>query len=231
MPRRVEDFRGLTQSSRLKLLHAVQKLPGRRLQELADEVNLHVNTAREHLQVLEDEGLIASRPADTGVRGRPPMVFDPVKHAAENESADRYAMRAQEQGDLLRRIEPDLDLRETLGTEAQHQIDVLYSHLEDAGFDPVQGEDGVSFDLHPCVYHGLIKEQGTLVCAVHANLVRDQLEQVQGPMKLDKLQPFVTPHLCKLKLATRQRAAAPGGGDAAPGGEDRAGRADPAIES
>lgn len=223
MPRRVEDFRGLTQSSRLKLLHAVQKLPGRRLQELADEVNLHVNTAREHLQVLEDEGLVVSRPVDTGVRGRPPMVFDPVKRAEVNESADRYAVRAQEQGDLLRRIEPGLDQSEKIGSEAQHQVDVLYTHLEDSGFAPVPGDDGLSFDLHPCVYHALIAEQGTLVCAVHANLVRDQLEQVSGPLKLDELQPFVTPHLCKLKLGARQNAAALE--------EDPSGEVDPAIES
>ena len=36
MPRRIEDFRGLTHLSRLTLLAAVQKRPGQRLADLAD---------------------------------------------------------------------------------------------------------------------------------------------------------------------------------------------------
>lgn len=200
MPRRVEDFRGLTQTSRLKLLHAVQQTPGRMLQQLADEAGVHVNTAREHMQVLEDEGLIVSRVAETGTRGRPPLVFDPVQQPAVSEAADRYVTRAQSQGDLLRRIDPGLDQAEQLGVAAQHQVDVLYTHLEDSGFEPELETDGLSFELRPCVFHSLMTEQGAVVCTVHANLVRDQLAQVTGPLKLRKLHPFVNPHLCRLTL-------------------------------
>ena len=69
MPRRVSDYRGLTQSGRLRLLRAVQRQPGKRVNELAAELEMPLNTARDHLRVLADEGLIrafiaAARGAD-----------------------------------------------------------------------------------------------------------------------------------------------------------------------
>src|SRR5699024_12523869 len=66
MPRRVNDLRGLAEVSRVLLLGAVQKRPGSRLKELAAEVGLHINTARDHLRVLVDEGFICLRAESTG---------------------------------------------------------------------------------------------------------------------------------------------------------------------
>lgn len=203
MPRRIEDFRGLTQASRLKLLHAVQRKPGRRLHELAEEAGIHVNTAREHLHVLEDEGFIVSRTLSTGSRGRPPVVFEPVRRAAENPHADRRAAHAQEQGDLLRRIDPSLDRSAALGVEGQHQLDALYSHLDDAGLEPELDDESLDITMQPCNYPELIDENGAVVCAVHAKLVRDQLRQVPGPLRMRALVPFVTDHACRLLLERR----------------------------
>lgn len=201
MPRRIEHFRGLTQASRVKLLHAVQRAPGRRLQELADEAGIHLNTAREHLHVLETEGLIACRRLSTGTRGRPPVAYYPVQQPEVNEHADRRAARAQSTGDLLRRLDPSLDQSERFGVEGQHQIDALYSHLDDVGFEPEFDEEDLGFDLQPCPYHDLIEKHGSLVCSVHARLLQDQLEQVKGPLSVERLQPFVTPHQCRVTLS------------------------------
>lgn len=253
MPRRVEDFRGLTQASRVKLLHAVQRVPGRRLPDLAEEAGIHVNTAREHLLVLEEEGLIVSRPVSTGVRGRPPMVFDPVRQPRANIRADRRAAAARMHGDLLRRVDPGFGPSSGLEGEARHQVDALYAHLEDAGLEPelesnVGGantgggggdgaggsstgssgaDDSIAIELHPCAYRAMIDEHGTIVCSVHARLVQDQLAQVPGPLKLRKLEPFVTPHSCRLTLGSRDQAAP---GDEAPTPDATAPlRADPAV--
>lgn len=202
MPRRIEDFRGLTQESRIRLLHAVQRVPGRRLEELAEEASIHINTTREHLHVLEDEGLIASRQLSTGSRGRPPVVFDPVRLPEENPNAERRAARAQSTGDLLRRIHPSLDRSEELGVEAQHQLDILHSHLEDVGLDPEFDSEELGFDVRPCTYHELIEKHGTVVCSVHARLIQDQLDQVDGPVRVEEMRSFVTPHQCRIVLAT-----------------------------
>lgn len=86
MPRRVNDFRGLAEVSRVLLLGTVQNHPGSRLKELAEEAGLHINTARDHLRVLIDEGFLYLQSESTGERGRPPMVYHPVDDPQPNAS-------------------------------------------------------------------------------------------------------------------------------------------------
>lgn len=200
MPRRVEDFRGLTRVSRLRLLHAVHRIPGRKLAELAEEVGLHLNTAREHLWVLEDEGLVTSLTLTTGTRGRPPVVFHPVEDATENPAAQRRIAESAERGAILRRMSPELDHSEQLGAEATRQLDALYEHLDDIGLEPKLDESQLTIDLAPCRYGFAIETERSLVCSVHIRLLRQQLQQVPGPVRLKGVQPFVTPTQCKVTL-------------------------------
>lgn len=200
MPRRVGDYRGLTHLSRLRLLHAVQRGPGRRLAELADEVELHANTAREHLTVLEREGLVKSRPLTTGTRGRPPVVYHPVDDAELSAEAARRAARARERGDLLRRLSPHLDHAADIGEEASHQLDTLYEHLDDAGFEPSLDEDQLTVSLVPCKYFAAMDEDRGTVCSVHVRLIQQHLLQVPGPVELRRVEPFVTPTSCTIAL-------------------------------
>ncbi|GAA4477488.1 hypothetical protein GCM10023190_17260 [Enteractinococcus fodinae] len=202
MPRRTTDYRGLTESSRLRLLHAVQRRPGQSLKSLAAAAGIHVNTARDHLRVLEDEGLLYRAPADTGQRGRPPMQYFPVDDSAQNQAARGRAAEASARGALLRRISPDLDHGDHLGHSAQHQLDVLYEHLDDAGMEPVIDSTALTVGVRPCLYQGLLEDERPVVCSVHANLVRQQLDQVDGPLTLRRLHPFTTAHSCLLVLGT-----------------------------
>lgn len=156
----------------MRLLHAVQRRPGQRIAELAEAAGIHVNTAREHLRVLEDEGLVASRPVSTGARGRPPVEFFPVDRPGLSPEAARRVDRATAQGDMLRRLSPELDHSGELGADAAHQLDILYAHLEDVGFEPELDEVRLTVDLEPCKFHRLIDEHRNVVCAVHATLVK-----------------------------------------------------------
>lgn len=189
-------------------MHSVQKLPGRMLQVLADEAGIHINTARDHMRVLEAEGLITSAPVTTGTRGRPPLAFYPVVHAASNPEAERRVHEAKAQGDMLRRIAPESDHTETLGDDAVHQLDTLYSHLDDVGLEPDVDEASLTIDLQPCPYTSMFDENQAVVCSVHANLVRDQLSQTEGPLRLDRLNPYVSEHQCVIALKHTGAAAA-----------------------
>lgn len=206
MPRRITDYRGLTESSRLKLLHAVQRRPGQSLKPLATAVGIHVNTARDHLRVLEDEGLLYRAPVDTGQRGRPPMQYFPVEDSDQNHAARDRAAEATARGALLRRISPELDHGDHLGQDAQHQLDVLYEHLDDAGMEPVIDSEALTVGVRPCIYQDLLDDERPVVCSVHAKLVRQQLDQVDGPLKLRRLHPFTTAHSCLLVLGTDDKA-------------------------
>lgn len=202
--------------SRLRLLQAVHRKPGQQLTALADDAGVHINTARDHLRVLEEEGLVVSAPVETGRRGRPPMGYSPVTRAEHNPEAQRRAGEARSRGSMLRRIDPDLDHSDDLGDDAVHQLDALYEHLDDAGLEPEVDERDLTVGLVPCLYQELIDEERPLVCSVHAKLVRHQLEQVSGPLELKRLHPFVGPDRCMLVLGLSgeaPRANRPGGID------------------
>ncbi|WP_168429603.1 MULTISPECIES: helix-turn-helix domain-containing protein [unclassified Microbacterium] len=198
MPRRAHDFRGLTQPRRLQLLHAIQQTPGCSAGELASQCGIPLNTVRDHLRVLEDEGLIRSETLVLGRRGRPPVVFHPVRDVASSSVARARVEGAVSRGRMLRAMSRESPLG--LEADALRQVDVLYEHLDDAGLNPVVDETSLRFDLTPCNYHDLLDADQELVCGVHAQLVRDVLRHSDGPLEVERLEPFVTSHACQLFL-------------------------------
>jgi predicted ArsR family transcriptional regulator len=184
----------------MQLLRAIQRVPGRRAGELASESGIPLNTVRDHLRVLEDEGLIRSETLQVGVRGRPPVVFHPVQETSSSPAASARVTGAAERGRMLRAVTPSADA-EPLGADAQRQVDVLYEHLDDSGLEPALDERALTFDLAPCRYHDMIDEERALVCGVHARLVQDVLRQAEVPLVVRRLEPFVTAHRCRLLLA------------------------------
>lgn len=195
----MSDYRGLADSSRVRLLGAVQLRPGSTLKELATHVGLHVNTARDHLRALEQEGFVASRRLSTGARGRPPLVYAPVVDVKANQAARRRVEDARRRGDELRR-RLSASRADPLGVEARRQLDTLYEHLVDTGLEPRVHDARLEVDLTPCPYFGYVQEDRELACAVHAAILRDILSQVPGPLQLKDLQPFVSPQLCRVGL-------------------------------
>ena len=102
-------------------------------------------------------------------------------------------------GALLRATTGAADGR--LDEASAAQIDVLYEHLEDAGLEPVVDEAALTFELTPCPYLDLLDADRALVCSMHARLAGDVLRQVDGPLALERLDPFVTEDRCRLALA------------------------------
>lgn len=208
MPRRAHDFRGLTQPRRLQLLHAIQQTPGRSAGELAEHSGIPLNTVRDHVRVLEDEGLIRSETLVLGRRGRPPVVFHPVRDAESSTVARARVEGAVSRGRMLRAMSRESS--HGLEADALRQVDVLYEHLDDAGLSPVVDEETLRFDLTPCRYHDLLDADQELVCGVHAQLVRDVLRHSGGPLEVKLLEPFVTSHTCRLFLTRGDSQAAEG---------------------
>ncbi len=201
MPRRTEDFRGLAQASRILLLAEVQSTPGLLLRELAERTGLHENTVRDHLVVLEHEGLVTRHTTHPGTRGRPPATYHPVCEPGASPEADDRVDRARRHGDLLRRIAPT-STRSDLDDDALHQLDVLYEHLDDVGLQPELDDANLEVELVPCPYYSLLDREPELVCRVHEQLIRDLLTQVPGPLTLTLLEPFRSHDRCLVHLET-----------------------------
>lgn len=165
---------------------------------MAAECELALSTVRDHLRVLEEEGLILGRTVHTGMRGRPPTTYEPVREAIASVFAHERAVGAQERGERWRAVTDAADADPD--DPSQAQLDVLYEHLEDAGLEPAVDEQSLGIGLAPCVYHDLLDSDKDLVCSVHARLVQDVLDQVDGPLTLERLDPFVTAHACHVQL-------------------------------
>jgi predicted ArsR family transcriptional regulator len=200
MARRTEDFRGLTQPSRLRLLAEIQAEPGVLLRELAERTGLHENTVRDHLLVLEAEGLVTHHTRHVGTRGRPPESYHPVRRPESNAEAARRVEQAMRHGDLLRKMDAET-AAPGLGDDALHQIDTLYEHLDDSGFEPELDDEGRQIDLTPCPYLAIADGDQELVCRVHARLISDTLGQLPGPVRLALLEPRLTHELCRVHLS------------------------------
>jgi len=199
MARRTADFRGLTQPSRLRLLAEVQAEPGLLLRELAERTGLHENTVRDHLVVLESEGLVTRQTQHVGRRGRPPETYHPVRERDRNPEAARRVEQAIRHGELLRRMNIDTS-PDDLEPEALHQLDTLYEHLDDSGFEPELRAAPLEIDLAPCPFATMVDTDQDLVCRVHSQLIRDTLNQVPGPLRLTRLDARMTPQLCRVHL-------------------------------
>jgi predicted ArsR family transcriptional regulator len=72
---------GISRSRLLAVLHGAARPMG--IRELADAVDLHPNTAREHLDLLVEAGLVRRETAAAAGRGRPGLryVAEPQERA------------------------------------------------------------------------------------------------------------------------------------------------------
>lgn len=203
MARRTEHYRGLTQPSRLRLLGEIQSEPGLLLRELAERTGLHENTVRDHLEVLEAEGLVTRQTRHAGARGRPPQSYHPVREARRNAEADRRVDDAARHGDLLRRMHAPVAAStstDELDPDALHQLDALYEHLDDSGFEPDLNDERLEIDLVPCPFTTLVDTEQEFVCRVHSQLIRDTLNQVPGPLRLTQLDARLSHDRCRAQL-------------------------------
>lgn len=166
-----------------------------------------LNTARDHLRVLVHEGLVHEERLHGGSRGRPPIAYHPVREADSNPAARRRVDGARHRGALLRAVmaAPPGHAAARGDADADAQLDVLYEHLDDAGLSPVLDESALRFEMMPCRYRDMIAQDQATVCGMHARLVRDTLAQVDGPLEVERLEPFVTDDLCALLLRRAAR--------------------------
>lgn len=216
--------RVLASRSRLRILRLLRSADAAfDIADIAAEVDLHPNTAREHLQLLVDAGFVVTEVAHRASRGRPRMRYRAVERPAAATVDERLRARMI---DLLLAsyadIEPAGDAHdatdatpdETPGgfPEAARQLAMLELHFEDLGFDPEVTREPLDMHFFRCPMTSLATSDTALVCAVHEDLARGVLAQEDGPVEVESLHPFVEPRHCVLHL--RERTDADGEPDA-----------------
>jgi predicted ArsR family transcriptional regulator len=183
---------------------------------IADELDVHPNTVRFHLETLVADGQVEQvRPTRKGP-GRPALIFRAVRQmdrggtrhyqmlaeilatglAAEGNPALKAQAAGREWGHRLQSESPS-------AASADEAIDRLLGILDDIGFAPERRKsDGTEqIGLRHCPFLELAENQARVICPVHLGLMQGALEAWSAPVTVDRLEPFVQPDLCLAHLA------------------------------
>jgi len=171
--------------------------------ELARRVDLHPNAVRQHLDVLQRAGVVASVPsAPTGRRGRPSSVYALAAPRAVAAVGHRQLVRLLLE--FVRRAHTTEDDIEAFGWDqgahlvvADEGVGSLVASFGGLGFAPeeVTGEadrrDGrMDLRLRACPFKdAVLADGGHLICALHRGLVRGALERIDGAAELAVFEP------------------------------------------
>lgn len=184
--------------------------------ELATAVELHPNTAREHLDQLVRVGVVRRETAPAAGRGRPSLRYSAAPQASDERSAPYRSLAAVLAAELAERDDaPDAAMTagERWGRTAaraaadasDHPVEVLIGLLDEIGFEPERRANG-QIRLRPCPFGSLARERGEVVCNVHLGLMRGALRELDAPVDAVSLLPFVEPNLCLAHIGPRHGA-------------------------
>ena len=189
--------------------------------EIADELAIHPNTVRFHLDALVKSGRAECVEVDHAKPGRPPLMFRAV--AGMDPAGPRdYRMLA---GILANTIasQPDPASRAAAAGRAwahhlasgpaaadkQQAIEQLTDLLADLGFAPEKrsgATDVGEIGLRSCPFLELARIHRDVVCPVHLGLMQGAMAAWGAPVAVDALTPFAEPDLCVAHLTPIERA-------------------------
>jgi predicted ArsR family transcriptional regulator len=182
---------------------------------IADELDVHPNTVRFHLDTLVSTGRVEQVTADRRGPGRPALMFqatrrmDPggprryrvlaeilVGGLASDEDAEAKALAAGRAWG--RQLRPPPLSSETL--DAEESIEHLVDMLDDFGFAPERGGD-LQVRLRHCPFLELAETQQGVICPIHQGIMQGALETWKAPVTVDRLESFVEPDLCLVHMS------------------------------
>ncbi len=178
---------------------------------IAEQLDVHPNTVRFHLEALMESGLVERAVARPARPGRPPQLFvatrgmDPAGPRAYQLLAETLVDSVARSGDPVTHASAS---GKTMGAElgrprhdtAQGEpVGQLVELLDELGFAPEPGESRI--DLRHCPFLELAQVHPEVVCPVHLGLMQGALEAWNAPVTVERLTPFVEPDLCVAHLS------------------------------
>jgi predicted ArsR family transcriptional regulator len=193
------------------------------INEIAERLAVHPNTARFHLEELVRRGRVETvRPVRTKP-GRPPQLFRAAR-GMDPEGPRDYQMLAGVLADALARHPDAARQAQTAGrawaknhtqtvfgagpdltTTRTQAVDRLTALLDEMGFAPEQRcRDGAEvLELRNCPFLELAVTRRDVICPVHLGLMQGAMESWRAPVTVKSLQPFAEPGVCVAQLAPR----------------------------
>lgn len=196
----------------LDLLRAAGRPLG--VQEIAEQVGLHPNTARFHLDALVEAGLAARESQPRETPGRPIMAYQAA--AGDGPAGQRhYRLLAEMLTSMIAGVVPQPDQAAAEAgrewgryltqapppyqrLEAGQAVERLSAALAELGFAPETVAAGSAYRLrlHQCPFREVAERHQDIVCALHLGLIDGILGQLRAPVTADRLRPFAEPSVC-----------------------------------
>lgn len=206
--------RALADPSRARLLERLRSSEQPlSVDELAAELGLHPNTVRAHLLVLEETELVFSSSEHVGRPGRPRRLFAAIPEEAEAE----HGLLASALASSLEPLPNGADVAETAGRswggvlverlepgrapDEAACVERVATLLRRRGFAPEQGPTGLV--MRRCPFRELAERYPRVICSFHAGLIDGALTELDAPVVLQDLEPWVSPNTCVARLAAR----------------------------
>ena len=183
--------------------------------EIADEVRLHVNTVRGHLELLVHLGTVSRNTEHTGGRGRPRVMYREVPDASSPRDAYRTLaavlasdlttsggsgeVTAEEAGQLWAAalLQEGMLAPASSADDAVSQVTTLFAHL---GFNATTEPLGDRVYLSSCPYAAL-RDAFPMVCDIHLGLMRGAFAVMSGDVGVDAFAARARPGLCVAHLS------------------------------
>ena len=190
----------------------------RSITSIADEMGLHPNTIRFHLDGLVRAGRVEQVAGETAGPGRPPVLFraspgmDPAGptnyRLLATVLASYFATNAEDPvgtaAELGRSWGPSLvGERPRRALSRTESVSELVDVLGELGFKPESpaSRRPKEIRLRHCPFQDLVQIHGTMICGLHLGLMQGVLTAMRGPVTVDRLDPIVEPDLCVAHLA------------------------------
>ncbi len=169
--------------------------------ELAEELDMHPNGVRNHLEVMREAGLV-ERHRSRRRRGRPrdewtisaaarPGGRSPTAYA----DLARWLARACPPGDELEAVGREIGReagRKAAGESWANAAEAVSSTLATLGFQPRvidHGEGGFGCELGNCPYREAVRENQPAVCGLHRGMTAGLLESIDPELAMSEFTP------------------------------------------
>lgn len=192
--------------------------------DIADQLGVHPNTVRFHLDRLVANGQVERVSPQQRVPGRPPQLFRAVA-GMDPAGPRQYRMLAEILAGTLNTADSEQRNRAVeAGRRWGHQhcaspdtgsgapddpIDKLVALLDEVGFAPEreaeqqQPAGGTArINLRNCPFLELAQDRPQITCPIHLGLMRGAMEAWGSPITVDRLDAFVEPGKCVVQLTT-----------------------------
>lgn len=201
-------YRALADPVRRRLLRLLEEAAEPcDVEGLASSLELHPNTVRGHLDVLEGAGLVVRATRPRGGPGRPRVIYSAARRRSEEWEAGYQLLAQMLTWTLEQSADDPSAVAEKAGQEwgrqfARESADIV-EMLDGLGFSPRpanEGPDGSAIELVDCPFRELAREHPNIVCSLHLGIMRGAAQALGGSVAVASLQPFVAPSVCRVEF-------------------------------